>query len=203
MSGTSASGSGGGFNVNWDGDWQVRTKVFETGWSAEFAIPFRTLRYPQGRSQAWGLNIQRNIRRRNESSFWAPIPRQFTLYRLSLAGELRGIEVPAQRNLKITPYVLGKLEYWDQDATTSRIGDIGGDLKYSITPSLTLDATYNTDFAQVEVDDQQINLNRLQRHARPGRVPQQGGRPEPHPQVQPDVRRAGLIAGRKPHAHDP
>ena len=155
-------GAGGGFNLNWDGSWQVRTRISEIGWTTEFAIPFRTLRYPPGVSQTWGLNFQRNIRRRNENAFWAPLPRQFSLYRLSLAGELAGLELPAQRNLKLMPYLLGEALYSDVGPSdTTWLGDVGGDLKYSITPSLTLDATVNTDFAQVEVDEQQINLDRF------------------------------------------
>jgi hypothetical protein len=141
--------------------WQVRAQVSENGWTAEFAIPFRTLRYPAGDSQSWGINFQRNIRSRNERAFWAPLPRQFNLYRLSLAGELRGVEVPAQRNLKFTPYVLGEAIRRATDTATTALGDFGADLKYSVTPSLTLDLTYNTDFAQVEVDEEQINLDRF------------------------------------------
>ena len=154
-------GSGGGFNVNWDGVWQVSAEISELGWTAEIAIPFRTLRYPSGDVQTWGLNFQRNIRSRNEQSYWAPLPRQFRLHRLSLAGELQGIEVPPQRNLKLTPYVLGQALRRTDDTKTTALGDVGADLKYSITPSMTLDLTYNTDFAQVEVDDQQVNLDRF------------------------------------------
>ena len=154
-------GSGGGFNLNWDGVWQVATQVTEVGWTAEFAIPFRTLRYASGAVQTWGINFQRNIRHRNEQSYWAPLPRQFNLNRLSLAGELRGLEVPPPRNLQLNPYVLGKALRRDADDRATTLGDIGGDLKYSVTPSLTLDLTWNTDFAQVEVDDQQINLDRF------------------------------------------
>ena len=154
-------GSGGGFNVNWDGVWQVGAEISEIGWTAEIAIPFRTLRYPSGDVQTWGLNFQRNIRSRNEQSYWAPLPRQFRLHRLSLAGELQGIEVPPQRNLKLTPYVLGEALRRTDDTKTTALGDFGADLKYSITPSVTLDLTYNTDFAQVEVDDQQVNLDRF------------------------------------------
>ncbi len=154
-------GSGGGFNVNWDGVWQVDAEISEIGWTAEIAIPFRTLRYPSGNVQTWGLNFQRNIRSRNEQSYWAPLPRQFRLHRLSLAGELQGIEVPPQRNLKLTPYVLGEALRRTDDTKTTALGDFGADLKYSISPSVTLDLTYNTDFAQVEVDDQQVNLDRF------------------------------------------
>ena len=81
--------------------------MFDGGWSAEFAIPFRTLRYPARDVQEWGINFQRNIRRRNETSYWAPLPRQYDLNRLSLAGTLSGLAIPAQRNLQLTPYLLG------------------------------------------------------------------------------------------------
>ena len=155
-------GSGGGLNLNWDGSWRVRSRVGDFGWSAEFAIPFRTLRYPGGDAQTWGLNFQRTIRRRNETAYWAPLPRQFTLVRLSQAGTLEGLAIPAQRNLKVTPFTVGSALH--EGVTTGRTrgdGDFGVDAKYSLTPSLTLDATWNTDFAQVEVDEQQINLNRF------------------------------------------
>jgi hypothetical protein len=154
-------GSGGGFNLNWDGVWQVNARISEIGWTAEIAIPFRTIRFPSGEAQTWGINFQRNIRARNEQSYWAPLPRQFNLNRLSLAGELQGIDVPAQRNLKLTPYLLGKTIQRKTDTRTTALGDFGADLKYSVTPSMTLDLSYNTDFAQVEVDDQQINLDRF------------------------------------------
>ena len=159
-------GSGGGFNLNWDGAWRVRTTISEVGWSAEFAIPFRTIRYPpRADQQSWGVNFQRNVRRRNETAYWAPVPRQYNLYRVSIAGQLAGVNVPigATRNLQLTPYVIG--EVVTRDAAPDRdplaVGDFGADLKYSVTSGLTLDATYNTDFAQVEVDDQRINLDRF------------------------------------------
>ena len=164
-SGGYSRGSGGGFNLNWDGAWQVRTRVSDIGWSAEFAIPLRTVRYPARELQSWGVNFQRNIRRRNETVYWSPLPRQYNLYRVSMAGQLSGLRVPAERaaNLQLTPYVIGELV--TRDAAPDRgpvlLGDTGGDLKYSVTSGLTLDATYNTDFAQVEVDDQQINLDRF------------------------------------------
>ncbi|MDP7480905.1 MAG: DUF5916 domain-containing protein [Vicinamibacterales bacterium] len=155
-------GSGGGFNQNWDGAWQVDTRVTDVGWSAEFAIPFRTLRFNAGDVQVWGLNFQRNIRRRNETAYWSPLPRQFNLYRLSLAGQLTGLDVSSPRNLKVTPYVLGQgIDSASSRGDATYLGDVGADLKYSITPGLTLDATYNTDFAQVEVDEEQVNLDRF------------------------------------------
>ncbi|GAB5520442.1 MAG: hypothetical protein RhofKO_26930 [Rhodothermales bacterium] len=158
-----AAGSGAGFNINWDGAWEVATQITDDGWSAEFVIPFKTLRYPSAAVQQWGINFQRNIRRRNERSFWAPLPRQFGLNRVSMAGTMSGVEPPPLRNLKIMPYMLGEVregEILDPE-TNKYAGNVGGDLKYSITPSLTLDATVNTDFAQVEVDEQQINLDRF------------------------------------------
>jgi hypothetical protein len=156
------TGAGGGFNLNWDGAWQVEAKIDEHGWTAEFAIPFRTLRYPSGADQTWGMNFQRNIRRRNERAYWAPIPRQFSLYRLSLAGSIAGIRTPVVRNFKVTPYALANaLESGVRPTHSTLLGDVGADFKYNLTPSLTLDATVNTDFAQVEVDDQQVNLDRF------------------------------------------
>ncbi|MCH7859683.1 MAG: hypothetical protein IID14_08300 [Candidatus Marinimicrobia bacterium] len=138
----------------------MRTQISEIGWSAEFAIPFRTLRFANGGPQVWGLNFQRNIRRRNENAFWALLPRQFNLHRLSLAGSLVGLDIPSQRNLRIMPYALSETSRGVDISDASQA--VGVDLKYSLTPSLTLDLSYNTDFAQVEVDDQQINLNRFQ-----------------------------------------
>jgi hypothetical protein len=156
------SGSGGGFNLNWDGAWTVRAKVSEIGWTAEFAIPFKTLRYPAGGTQRWGVNFQRNIRRKNEEAYWAPIPRQFNLYRVSIAGNVTGIEPPVFRNFKLMPFALGNVtQSGVNPVDPSLTGSGGADAKYNLTPSLTLDATVRTDFAQVEVDDQQVNLDRF------------------------------------------
>ncbi len=153
----------GGFNLNWDGSWDVVTQVGEFGWSAEFAIPFKTIRFNSGQDQTWGANFRRNIRKTNEIAYWAPMPIEFDLKRLSLAGSISGMNLVNPGNLKVMPYVLGTIEK-DNEATdtdTQTIGEIGGEIKYSITPSLTLDLTYNTDFAQVEVDEQQVNLDRF------------------------------------------
>jgi hypothetical protein len=160
-SGRQQGGSGGGFNLNWDGAWQVRTAVSDSGWSAEFAIPFRTLRYEPGTNREWGLNFQRTIRRRKEIAYWAPLPIQFDLLRVSLAGSLTGLTLPGQRNLKLVPYALGEARQRSTSPGPSLFGDVGLDAKYGVTSSLTLDATINTDFAQVEVDEQQVNLDRF------------------------------------------
>ena len=163
--GGASSGGGGGFNLNWDGVWQVRTRISELGWSIEFGIPFRTIRYPAGGLQTWGVNFQRTIRRRNESAYWAPLTLQYNLFRVSQAGLLTAVRAPqgGARNLQLTPYVTGEAIRLDArtERGTAAFGDVGGDLKYSVTSGLTLDATYNTDFAQVEVDEQQINLDRF------------------------------------------
>jgi len=155
-------GAGGGFNLNWDAAWEVKAKAGEFGWSAEFAIPFKTLRYAKGGAQTWGLNFQRNVRRHNETAYWSPLPRQYSLFHVSAAGTLTGVEVESQRNLKLAPYALGQARRASQGESGTRWkGDLGGDLKYSLSPSLTIDATVNTDFAQVEVDEQQVNLDRF------------------------------------------
>lgn len=155
------SSGGGGFNLNWDASWNVRAAISDIGWSAEFEIPFRTLRYGRGDDQVWGINFQRNIRRNNEVAFWAPLSRQRNLYRVSEAGTVSNLSPPPQRNLKVTPYLLTKAARGGTLSGTETDQEFGFDVKYSITPSLTLDATYNTDFAQVEADEQQVNLDRF------------------------------------------
>ncbi len=161
--GRQQGGSGAGFNINWDGSWAVRAQTGSYGWSAEFAIPFRTLRYPTDAVQEWGFNAQRNIRRKSEKAFWAPLPRAWDLNRVSIAGTLQGLAVPNRRNLAVTPYGLGRssADFTGPETLTDSGIEFGADLKYGLTPSMTLDATYNTDFAQVEVDEQQVNLDRF------------------------------------------
>lgn len=156
-------GQVGGFNLNWDASWEVKTEVGEYGWSAEFAIPLRTLRFTSGEDVEWGINFRRNIRKTNEIAYWASLPYQFNLNRLSLAGKLQGLNLQTPGNLKVIPYVLGRTfkDFSEENATAEIEAEAGVDIKYSITPSLTLDLSYNTDFAQVEVDDQQVNLDRF------------------------------------------
>lgn len=158
-----ASGSmsrGAGFNLNWDTNWRVETHVGDYGWSAEFEIPFKSLRFGNTEVQSWGFNFKRSIRRSNEVAYWSPISRQYNLSRLADAGSVGGIETPTQRNLKFTPYGLAKKRSGNRiDGLSEQ--ELGFDAKYSVTPSLTLDVTYNTDFAQVEVDEFQINLDRF------------------------------------------
>ncbi len=162
------SSSTGGLNLNWDGSWEVATSRNGEGWYAEFRIPFATLRYGGGSDQTWGMNMVRRIRRRNEESFWAPIPRQHNFYRLSLGGDLTGVPAPTQRSATVTPYLLSSVErnyikaYGRKTRSTQKLPrEVGMDAKITITPSLTLDLTANTDFAQVEVDEQRTNLTRF------------------------------------------
>ena len=153
----------GGTNINWDASWTVKTETGDYGWSAEFAIPFRSLRFSSGENQSWGINFQRNISKNREISFWAPIPLGFDIKRLSLAGRVHGLNLKNPGNLKLIPYVLGQgINDKSVDPSKSDVEfEAGLDVKYSLTPSLTLDLSYNTDFAQVEVDDQQVNLDRF------------------------------------------
>ena len=158
--GTSMFGAGG-FNLNWDASWSVKARISDIGWSAEMRIPFKTLRYGKGEKQVWGINFQRNIRSNNEIVYWAPLSRQRNLNRVSEAGTVEGIIPPATRNLKFTPYGLARARRGGELDGTETDTEFGFDVKYSITPSLTLDVTYNTDFAQVEADEQQVNLDRF------------------------------------------
>jgi hypothetical protein len=157
----SISGGEGGLNTNWDTPWTVKSAISDVGWSAEMEIPFTSLRFGSGEEQTWGFNFERRIRRNNEVAFWAPLSQERSLYQVSEAGSIEGIRVPRQRNLQLTPYVLSKSRRGGALAESQSDDEVGFDLKYSITPSLTLDATYNTDFAQVEVDEQQVNLDRF------------------------------------------
>jgi hypothetical protein len=158
-------------NVNWDGVWDVKTSRNDEGWIAEYMIPFKTLRFSKSPSQEWGVNISRRVLRISEISQWAPIPPRFTGFRVSLAGTLRGLEGIRQgRNLTVKPFVTagvtqarradGRLQTL-QRLDRLKDQDVGVDVKYSLTPELTLDGTFHTDFAQVEVDQQQVNLTRF------------------------------------------
>ncbi len=160
--GRAQAGSLGGINLNWDASWTVKTSRDANGWYAEFRVPFSTLRYGGGATQTWGFNLMRGIRRRNEEALWSRVSRQFSITRLSQAGTLEDLAVPTQRIATVTPYVLGNSarNFATQTAYRST-GEFGADAKFGITPSLTLDLTYNTDFAQVEVDEQRTNLTRF------------------------------------------
>ncbi len=143
------AGNGESSNFDWDAVWYVKSKITEQGWQAEMAIPFKTLRFREGENQVWGLNLTRKIRRKNEDAHWAPIPRPFRINRVSLAGELNGLSSVHQgRNLYIKPYISLPVVRREQD-DVDFLPEPGVDLKYGVTPGLTLDLTVNTDFAQV------------------------------------------------------
>lgn len=154
-------GDGAYPNFDWDGVWHVEVRITDTGWQVEMAIPFQTLRFQEAPSQVWGVNFMRRIRRKNELVHWSPIPRPYFISRVSLAGELEGLEsVSRGRNLYVKPYLsLPVLRRQDDDVDF--VPEVGLDVKYGLGGSLTLDMTVNTDFAQVEADLQQINLTRF------------------------------------------
>jgi hypothetical protein len=155
-------------NRNWNTAWTPRSRRDDEGWTVEMAIPFRSLRYRGSGPQVWGINIRRNVRWKNELSYLSPVPRQYGargILRLSQAATLVGLEAPpAALNLDVKPYVVGSLK---DDRVADPLGDdrfdgdAGFDVKYALTQSLAADFTYRTDFAQVEDDDQQINLTRF------------------------------------------
>jgi hypothetical protein len=156
------SNEGREINSSWDAIWEVRTHRTAEGWTAELRIPFRTLRFVPGSDQVWGINFSRRIRRKNEVTFWSPVPRSFNLMRLSLAGELSGLQLgSAGRDIRIKPYVLENTVREVDVSTYDQKFDAGLDMKFAVTRGLTLDATVRPDFAQVEADEQQVNLTQF------------------------------------------
>jgi len=155
-------------NSDFNPIWDVRTGEFEGGWSVEIMVPFRSIRYRQGLDQIWGVQFRRTIRRTNENSFLTKLPRvagSGGMTRVSGAATLVGVQVPAGvKNLEIKPYGIASA-VTEPLARPARRNDgdanAGIDVKYAVTQNLALDVTVNTDFAQVEVDDQQVNLTRF------------------------------------------
>jgi hypothetical protein len=156
------------YNSDWNTIWKNAVGRFDGGWIAEIAIPFKSLRYPAGRDQAWGINIRRTIRAKNEGTYIVPMRPDWgpgAIFRMSAAATLTGIEVPpAAKNLEIKPYAISRLT--TDTVSTPKVTnqpeqDAGLDVKYGITKGLTADFTYNTDFAQVEEDEAQVNLTRF------------------------------------------
>ena len=152
---------------DWNTVWDAATSRFDQGWTLETAIPFKSLRYEPGAGHTWGFNINRIVSHKNENSYLAPIPVEFGqgVFRVSSAATLVGIEAPPlAKNVEIKPYAIGSVA---TDRAASPVvdndpdGDVGLDVKVGLTGSLTADFTVNTDFAQVEVDEQQINLTRF------------------------------------------
>ena len=154
-------------NVDWHGVWEVAAARIPEGWSAEFAIPWRSLRFPSAQVQQWGLNVTRFVQRTQEETLWRSWVRDGGGFqRVSQAGTLDGLrDLPRPAvNAEVKPYLLGSRTQAPDDAgalTARNDVDFGVDLKAEVRPGLVLDLTYNTDFAQVEVDDQQVNLTRF------------------------------------------
>ena len=164
-------GEGGGrgttsnINRNWDGIWDAAAKILPDGWTAEIAIPFSTVRFVPRDAQVWGVNFERHIRRKNETVMWASIPKAYTLTKVSLAGELQGLTgISRGLDLRLKPSFVGGGRNVKSSPTVSTfdaIHDVSLDARYGVTAGLNMDVTLNTDFAQVEVDEQQVNLTRF------------------------------------------
>jgi hypothetical protein len=158
----------GQYNGDWNPLWRLQVRRNETGWTAEAAVPFKSLRYRQGQVQTWGFQARRINRWKNEVSFLTAVPNgqgNGAFQRVSAYATLVGIEAPpSSRALDIKPYVTSNLttDRTQTPAVSNVFGkDAGLDVKYAVTQNLTGDFTYNTDFAQVEVDEQQVNLSRF------------------------------------------
>ena len=153
------------WNGDWNTVWDVRSGRFEGGWTAEAAIPFKSIRYQAGREQSWGFNAFRTNRWKNEISYVTHVPAargQSALYQGSVGATLDGIEAPASRVLELKPYAISDIKSQPASAVSRDVsGDAGLDVKYGLTQNVTADFTYNTDFAQIEADEQQVNLTRF------------------------------------------
>ncbi len=150
-----------GFNNNWDEVWDVRASLQPDGWCAEFRIPVRVLRFQPGRD-VWGFNVQRRIQYKQEWDYWSAVPTQYDVSHLGYAGNLSGFsDLAQQRNLQAIPALVPTrlqaegLERAQYDVEPSL------DVKYVLGSNMTLDLTANTDFAQVEADETQVNLTRF------------------------------------------
>ena len=154
-------------NNDWNPIWNSSTGRFDGGWTVEMEIPFKSLRFQPGQNQVWGLQLGRRIRYKNETTYLTTVPISAGpgMFRLSAAGTLTGLEVPSgNRRFEIKPYAIGSIN--SNLTSTPQIlnegaGDGGIDVKYGVTQNLTADFTYNTDFAQVEADEAQLNLSRF------------------------------------------
>ena len=155
------------YDMDWDGLWKVRTHRTDSGWYAEMAIPWYSLRYPKSRDtvQSWGINIARNRRYSNEWSAMSPFPRSFSFLRMEYAGEIKGLKPPPPKaNIRVQPYVLNEIltNKTEGQATLQKSQfRTGGEVKWAVSPNAVLDLTFNTDFAQADVDRQVNNVTRF------------------------------------------
>ncbi|MDA2934249.1 carbohydrate binding family 9 domain-containing protein [Acidobacteria bacterium AH-259-D05] len=152
-------------NRNWDERWRVAAKRNEVGWVAEIEIPFKSIRMPDEEKQVWGIDFKRAIRRKNEEAIWSNYRRDFGFNEVSQAGDLIGLEdISSELRLRIKPYLTAGASrvFRRGQPETDHLFDVGlEDVKYRLTPSLTLDFTANPDFAQADVDEQISNLTRF------------------------------------------
>jgi len=150
------------YNYDWNDVWDVAAVITDRGWQAEFRIPLRVLRFSRNGLPVWGVNVQRDIRHKNEDVFLVPPEPPYDISSLNYAALLEGMTgLRPLRNLQLKPYGLIGQKYSIDTDKTEWEADAGVDLKYSVTSDLTLDVTTNTDFAQVEADDEQVNLSRF------------------------------------------
>ena len=165
MEDTAVSNSGGSLNTSWDIVFECRCRINEDNWTAELAIPFSQLRFEKSDVMNWGINFGREIARKQELDAWNEAPKTYgglAKYRTAYFGTLEGIEgISPSRHLELLPYVLPGASYGSSTEATEGVFDAGLDLKYGVTPNLTADLTVNTDFAQVEADQEQVNLTRF------------------------------------------
>ena len=165
MEDTAVSNSGGSLNTSWDIVWECRCRINEDNWTVEIAIPFSQLRFEKNEVMNWGLNFGREIARKREIAAWNEAPKTYgglAKYRTAYFGTLEGLEgISPSRHLELLPYVLPGASYESSTEETEGVFDAGLDLKYGVTPNLTADLTFNTDFAQVEADQEQVNLTRF------------------------------------------
>ncbi|GBD86676.1 hypothetical protein BMS3Abin03_00597 [bacterium BMS3Abin03] len=148
-------------NRAWDGVWNVKTEITDKGWFAEFEIPFSTLKFSTKDNQVWGINFERNIRRKREQVLWQGWSRDYEIEQVSRAGKLTGIEGISEVTLiELKPYGIAGIEN-NEDSGGNFTSDVGGDINYLITPTMKLNFTINTDFAQVESDQLLVNLTRF------------------------------------------
>ena len=159
-----SSGARSGFDLSWDNKWFSATQTYEEFWTAELAIPFKTLRY-RGGATAWKANFYRIDSKTAERSTWNHIPRNQLIFSTAFTGDLL-FDEPLPKpgaNITIIPYASGLLDRdFSHDTESKFNGNFGGDIKIGITPSLNLDLTFNPDFSQVETDEQQSNLTRFE-----------------------------------------
>ena len=154
------------YDSDWDGLWRVRTNRTDSGWYAEVAVPWQTLRYPKltDSIQQWGFNMIRVRRSTNETSAFSPFPRSFSALRMAYAGLLTNLQPPPPKsNIRVQPYILGALDRYNPEIADKKEQSLklGGEMKWAINPNTVFDLTLNTDFAQADVDRQINNITRF------------------------------------------